>query len=823
MTDPTAELLQAMAGDGLHPKQINWDSSFHRFPGVGQKKGDNGYVKAFVDQRGAIYGDNRTKLRRKWTMTGLKPLTDEERAENKRREQDATKQRKKDAIAAQKRVDALWDRGKPCENHPYLERRGIKDVPMKAVSGPLVSVPDKDTGEPILLVPMYNADQRLENIQRIWPDGTRKQMKGVRKTGLFNTIGGLVFRETNRIYVCEGWATGLTIHLATEGTVAVAFFDGGLKTVATILRKKYPDAHIIIAADNDRWSKVWRGDKQVWNPGVVAAQEAAKAAKAELCIPDFKDLSDIPEGEKGPTDYDDLRQREGLDAVRKRLEPKMVKHAVTEVIENDLEPDDNPLGENDRPSDGSKSDPPDQTGDQPEPQEPAMDMADLMEYSGDRSGQEVQAYKALVAQAFHERIQPGYDGTYYWGTDNRWHGPGEKNRVPSEAVSEAWNKGCGVRRSVTSGAFTTLSDKVAMLRDKQAFDENPYLAGLPTPARETPLVADLEAGEVRAMRKTDYVTRRLGAVPKDLPTPFYRDSLEWWSDGDPQRQEVLENLLASALIGSPTLKSFWFLLGPKHSGKTSFANLGEAIAGDYACAIQSDSLDTRGRKESEMVFGGIKGMRWAYVAELPPGRRLRHDLLNAICGGDTVQASAKYLNQWNMKIGATLAMSANSLPGVDQLSDALHSRVRIILFQRPMPTDKLLAVETVRRHIADELPGIMHRLLGVAKQLIARQMAIPTSMLPKADADAVEAWLISADELKGFANLLTPAPGAFISNDELLPSAKAHFRDHGFPWPKTKGGNDWSATQLSAALNRAGCGRPDRVSTDRGRADIVWK
>ena len=814
MAAPTEELLQAMAGDDLHPKQIIWDSKFHRFPGVGRKKGDSGFYKAYVDQRGAIYGCNRTKLSRKWTMKGLEPLTDEERKVIERRRKDAEKQAKKDAIAAQKRIAELWAKAEPCENHPYLEAKGLEDVPG------LKSVPDNKTGEPILLVPMYSIDQKLENIQRIWPNGKRRQSKGVFKTGLFNTIGGLKFTETNRITVCEGFTTGYSIHLATEGTVAVAFFDGGLKTVAVHLRKKYLDAEILIAADNDRWTKVWRDDKKVPNPGVVAGREAANAAGAELCIPDFKDLSDVPPGEKGPTDYDDLRRREDVDAVRKWLDPEMAKYAVTEVIENDREPEDSLVGANGRPSDGSRSDPPDQTAD---PQEPDKDMADLMEYSGDRSGQEVQAYKALVAQEFHEHLQPGDDGTYYWGTDNRWHGPGAKNRVPSEAVSEAWNKGCGVRRSVTSGAFATLSDKVAMLRDKQAFDQNPYLAGLPTSARETPLVADLEAGKVRPMRKDDYVTRCLGAVPKDLPIPFYRDSLEWWSDGDSQRKDVLENLLASALIGSPTHKSFWFLLGPKHSGKTSFASLGEAISGDYACAIQSDSLDTRGRKESEMVFGGLKGMRWAYVAELPPGRRLRHDLLNAICGGDTVQASAKYVNPWNMRIGATLAMSANSLPGVDQLSDALHSRVRVILFQRPMPTDKLLADEAVRRSIGNELPGIMHRLLGVAEQLIARQMAIPTSMLPKADADAVETWLIDADVLKGFANLLTPAPGAFISNDELLDGAKAHFRDHGFSWPKTKGGNDWSAQQLNAALNRAGCGRTDRTSARRGRIDIAWK
>ena len=476
MADPTAELLQAMAEHDLHPKQIIWDSRFHRFPGVGQKKGDNGWVKAYVDQRGAIYGDNRTKLKGKWTLKGAKPLTDEERAVIEQRKKDAEAQAKRDAIAAQKNVDEMWANAKPCEHHPYLELKGIEGP----VPG-LKSMPDKDTGEPVLLIPMYNIDQQLRSIQRIWPDGTRKQAWGVRETGLFNTIGGLAFAKTNLIHVCEGWVTGYSIHLATEGAVAVAFFDGGLKTVATALRKKYPKAKIRICADNDRYTKVWHGDKKVPNPGVTAARDAARVAKADLCIPDFKEAS-VSEGKKkGPTDFNDLHQREGLDAVRKWLDPKMEKKAVTEVVERDPEQDDYPLGENGRPSDGSKSDPPDQTGDQPEPQEPDIDMADLMQYSGDRSGQEVEAYKALVAQEFQERIQPGYDGIYYWGTDNRWHGLGEKNKVPSEAVSEAWHQGCGARRTVTSKALTTLSDKVAMVRDKQAFDENPYLAGLPPP------------------------------------------------------------------------------------------------------------------------------------------------------------------------------------------------------------------------------------------------------------------------------------------------------------------------------------------------------
>ena len=76
---------------------------------------------------------------------------------------------------------------------------------------------------------------------------------------------------------------------------------GNLKPVAEALHALYPNARIIIAADDDRATE--------GNPGLTKATQAAKAVKADLAVPHFE------EGEPG-TDFNDLADMHGLEAVK---------------------------------------------------------------------------------------------------------------------------------------------------------------------------------------------------------------------------------------------------------------------------------------------------------------------------------------------------------------------------------------------------------------------------------------------------------------------------------------------------------------------------
>ncbi|MDE2762892.1 MAG: hypothetical protein OXK74_08930 [Gemmatimonadota bacterium] len=331
LTDPTAELLQAMAECGLHPKNIIWDGRWRRFPGIDQTRGDNGRYRAFPDQRGALFMDMRTKEQWRWPqdnplwkekMKHLEPLSAEEVRKKKK---EAEERRARDAKKHTKQIRDMWDRAKPVgdRGHPYLEAKGI--------TGHIVflrSIIDPETEQEMLLIPMRNRKGEMMCLQRIWPDGRRLYMPQAAGTrGLYETIAGERYMENKTLFVCEGWATGWSISKATGCAVIVAFFDGGLLTIGRILQEKYPEAKLIFAADNDRWKLVPREGREV-NPGVWAASRAAKELNAAYCVPDFPDLS------TKPTDYDDLRQLTNLAVVREWLDPAKASEAVTTTTDS---------------------------------------------------------------------------------------------------------------------------------------------------------------------------------------------------------------------------------------------------------------------------------------------------------------------------------------------------------------------------------------------------------------------------------------------------------------------------------------------------------
>jgi hypothetical protein len=110
-------------------------------------------------------------------------------------------------------------------------------------------------------------------------------------------------------------------HRRAEASCVVAFNAGNLLSVAKAVRKRHPNAEIILAADNDRWTN--------GNPGLSRAREAALAIGGKLAIPDFEDVS------AEPTDFNDLHRQEGLPAVSVQLSagaPVQAKESDQEAI-----------------------------------------------------------------------------------------------------------------------------------------------------------------------------------------------------------------------------------------------------------------------------------------------------------------------------------------------------------------------------------------------------------------------------------------------------------------------------------------------------------
>jgi len=128
-----------------------------------------------------------------------------------------------------------------------------------------------------LVIPLIDVDRKVWNVQIINASGTKLFLKHGRKSGCFHFIGDV--SNVEQVAVCEGYATGATIHMATSWPCAVALDAGNLKSVATQLKRLLPEKQFILCADDDSDTK--------GNPGITKANEAAAAVAGLVAVPDF--------------------------------------------------------------------------------------------------------------------------------------------------------------------------------------------------------------------------------------------------------------------------------------------------------------------------------------------------------------------------------------------------------------------------------------------------------------------------------------------------------------------------------------------------------
>lgn len=225
----------------------------------------------------------------------------------------------------------VWRQAKAAEEHPYCTKKGI------SAEGARVADLKDDEGKiqkNILLIPVYK-NNRISSLQRIWPNGFKAFWPGGDVAGGYAVLA-TPEEPKDVIFIVEGWATGKTVRAAMNKPVIIAFNAGNLLPVAQIMREKYPDAKIIIAADNDQWTLVngkippgidpkeipgdderwndWGIEGRLYNPGLDKALQAAVKIRAHVLAPK------IPRLDKDKrTDWNDLHASEGIDAVASGL------------------------------------------------------------------------------------------------------------------------------------------------------------------------------------------------------------------------------------------------------------------------------------------------------------------------------------------------------------------------------------------------------------------------------------------------------------------------------------------------------------------------
>ena len=245
---------------------IKADGQLHREHVEGDKLGtkNGAYILHGDSPASGWFLHYKTGISGKWTLSDkrepiTKPMLEEIEQERQRRK---IEQQTHHDRAANKAV-FIWDNATPIteqSQHYYLIKKHVQPQGERLYSDALV-------------IPIYDENKQLVNLQFIHADGTKRFLSGGQKKDCFYQIGNL--KEGDIILICEGFATAASLNDHTGYSTVVAFDAGNLKSVAVVMRRLFPSSQIIIAGDNDESGT-----------GQKAAREAALAINCKYIIPE---------------------------------------------------------------------------------------------------------------------------------------------------------------------------------------------------------------------------------------------------------------------------------------------------------------------------------------------------------------------------------------------------------------------------------------------------------------------------------------------------------------------------------------------------------
>jgi putative DNA primase/helicase len=273
---------------GLVVDFIEKDGQLRRVATQSKPNSKNGWYVAHDDI--LIMGDWVTGIVETFKSDGL-TLTRDDKEEIRK----SIKHKKLEKIKLQHQTAELsreqYLQSESAVYHPYLNAKGINPVDgLKIVNNQLI-------------VPLYDLKTGLiKNLQRIYPDGSKRFLKNGQVTGLCFPCGLLnhqmgMPKNITELYICEGFATAASMFQITGWPVLASMNAGNLLAISKLAKSKWPNADIVIAGDDDWLTH----QKYGTNPGKEKAIEAANAIGANVSIPPFTAAQHM----NGLTDWND--------------------------------------------------------------------------------------------------------------------------------------------------------------------------------------------------------------------------------------------------------------------------------------------------------------------------------------------------------------------------------------------------------------------------------------------------------------------------------------------------------------------------------------
>lgn len=168
--------------------------------------------------------------------------------------------------------------------------------------------------------------------------------------------------------------------------------------------------------------------------------------------------------------------------------------------------------------------------------------------------------------------------------------------------------------------------------------------------------------------------------------PYFCNFLHTVSEGNLAIQNLLQEITGYALSDKRTIKKAIFLIGPAHSGKSTYLNLLENLIGKSFCS--NISLHQMNEKYK---ISTLLGKKLNTCGEISEKGLSRLDVFKSLTGQDPINAEFKFGQPFDFVNRALLVFAGNTLPqsNVSDSHNAFLKRLLIVPFRNSIPTDKM--------------------------------------------------------------------------------------------------------------------------------------
>jgi putative DNA primase/helicase len=300
------EVLSLMQGNKMLVLNFISDGEIHRVNTEDNIHKKNGWYMLSTDGNeywGAL-GIHSTGWKASIKISSGYKIDKSKSGEIKKKSQEINDKKIKESNEAAVIADKMWGKLKIQGTSDYVKDKKI--VPYSARYGT----------QKTIAIPMYNENYEIRGLQVIYSEknmwmknspNKRFWPKGCQKNGCFFHLPCESGRQSDVIFLCEGYATACTVRFVTRKDVYVAFDSGNLLLVSTILRGKFPNKKIVVCADDD-----WKNNNG--NVGVLKSKEAAEKINGYLIIPEFP-----PQRKYEETDFNDIASNYGISEVERQF------------------------------------------------------------------------------------------------------------------------------------------------------------------------------------------------------------------------------------------------------------------------------------------------------------------------------------------------------------------------------------------------------------------------------------------------------------------------------------------------------------------------